>query len=376
MKSKHFIKELKIKNFKSIKDCNLQLKRVNIFVGKPNVGKSNFLEAITMLDSFYDDLEGLVRVDKLSDLFYMKNTTKPIQIESDSKAIIVTNRSFNKTSLEKFYVTKNKNTQELINELVSKNGYLDDKFNFEFIQNSLIYEKISRKLVGARNFGAGHSFNNSQHLRAELDENLDEIITNIKNYKYVNDTRLQNGNGINLQLPFGENLLNIIESNSEINDEMGKIAKEYGYIFYMDFDTNSYQFQKMIKNVGYKFDKLLLADTLKRYIFYFAAIKSNYDSIIVLEEPESHCYPKYIAKIGYEIMNSLSNQFFIATHSPYLIQEMMNDELKNDVAIHVCSFDLETSETKVRTLTENELKDISDYQVELFLSIEDYEYHG
>lgn len=40
----NFLDWVEIKNFKSIKDLRLDCKRVNIFIGKPNVGKSNILE--------------------------------------------------------------------------------------------------------------------------------------------------------------------------------------------------------------------------------------------------------------------------------------------------------------------------------------------
>jgi len=40
------IKTLEIKNFKSIKDLKLDLRRINIFIGEPNTGKSNILETM------------------------------------------------------------------------------------------------------------------------------------------------------------------------------------------------------------------------------------------------------------------------------------------------------------------------------------------
>ena len=45
------IEEIKIKNFKSIKDLTLNCNKINVFIGKPNVGKSNVLEAIGLLPS-------------------------------------------------------------------------------------------------------------------------------------------------------------------------------------------------------------------------------------------------------------------------------------------------------------------------------------
>ncbi|MGF2413915.1 MAG: AAA family ATPase, partial [Ferruginibacter sp.] len=44
------IDNIEIKNFKSIRDAKINdCSRVNIFIGYPNVGKSNILEAIGLL---------------------------------------------------------------------------------------------------------------------------------------------------------------------------------------------------------------------------------------------------------------------------------------------------------------------------------------
>lgn len=43
------LSELSIQNYKSIKKLDLDCKRINLFIGRPNVGKSNILEAISLL---------------------------------------------------------------------------------------------------------------------------------------------------------------------------------------------------------------------------------------------------------------------------------------------------------------------------------------
>ena len=43
------IKNLEIKNFKSIKHLKLDCKRINLFIGEPNTGKSNILETLGIL---------------------------------------------------------------------------------------------------------------------------------------------------------------------------------------------------------------------------------------------------------------------------------------------------------------------------------------
>jgi AAA15 family ATPase/GTPase len=50
----HFVEKLEIKNFKSIRDLTLTgFRRINLFIGRPNVGKSNLLEALGIFSVEY-----------------------------------------------------------------------------------------------------------------------------------------------------------------------------------------------------------------------------------------------------------------------------------------------------------------------------------
>ena len=83
------IENLQIKNFKSIKTLDLDCRRINLFIGEPNVGKSNILEAISFFsvpfhkneDKFLGDF---IRYENLSNLFYNQDLNKPIQIDCSS----------------------------------------------------------------------------------------------------------------------------------------------------------------------------------------------------------------------------------------------------------------------------------------------------
>ena len=45
----HFFEYIKIQNFKSLRAVELaDCSRINLFIGKPNVGKSNILEALSL----------------------------------------------------------------------------------------------------------------------------------------------------------------------------------------------------------------------------------------------------------------------------------------------------------------------------------------
>lgn len=84
---KNHITDLKIENFKSIKKAELDCRRINLIVGKPNVGKSNLLEGISMLGTKkYNQekfLNEYIRYNKFKELFYDANLKKRINIATD-----------------------------------------------------------------------------------------------------------------------------------------------------------------------------------------------------------------------------------------------------------------------------------------------------
>ena len=71
-----FIQNIQIKNFKSAKNVRFEdCKRINLLIGKPNVGKSNLLEALSIFCLPFlkylkkKDLQQFVRVENISELF-------------------------------------------------------------------------------------------------------------------------------------------------------------------------------------------------------------------------------------------------------------------------------------------------------------------
>ena len=70
-----FIRYVKIQNFKSIADLHLEdCRRINLFIGYPNVGKSNVLEALGLFSAPFlncaEDIHKLVRFEYDRELFY------------------------------------------------------------------------------------------------------------------------------------------------------------------------------------------------------------------------------------------------------------------------------------------------------------------
>ncbi len=65
-------KSFKIENFRGIKKCELtELKRINIFLGKNNCGKSSILEAIFLLTGYNNPILS-VNIDLFRNLGHNK----------------------------------------------------------------------------------------------------------------------------------------------------------------------------------------------------------------------------------------------------------------------------------------------------------------
>ncbi len=82
------IQNLKIQNFKNIKDLQIDCKRINIFIGKPNLGKSNLLEALSLYNARFDWHNDLfmrneIRYKSIPNLFPFNDIKQIINIESE-----------------------------------------------------------------------------------------------------------------------------------------------------------------------------------------------------------------------------------------------------------------------------------------------------
>ena len=88
------IKFLRIQNFKSIKDVTLHPRRVNLVIGEPNVGKSNLLEAMTLLGGItYEQTEkfmgSFIRYEEPRQLFYDNLVRNTIKVETDKDVAVL-----------------------------------------------------------------------------------------------------------------------------------------------------------------------------------------------------------------------------------------------------------------------------------------------
>ena len=126
------VNSVEIQNFKSIKNLTFEAKRINVFIGKPNVGKSNILEALTLLGPGYSSmkdpnyLKDFLRFEETSNLYYDDDINKDILVSAGDYFACL--KHFNEASDSYFLV--NTRERELLNILKNSNNsrLIHDKF--------------------------------------------------------------------------------------------------------------------------------------------------------------------------------------------------------------------------------------------------------
>jgi len=69
-----------------------------------------------------------------------------------------------------------------------------------------------------------------------------------------------------------------------------------------------------------------------------AAILSNQNAVLIFEEPEAHAYPPFIKQFSEKILESETNQFFLATHNPYILNTLLENDKNNEVNLFLVDY--------------------------------------
>jgi hypothetical protein len=76
-----------------------------------------------------------------------------------------------------------------------------------------------------------------------------------------------------------------------------------------------------------------------------------------------------MVEITQELIHSKNNQFFITTHSPFIVNDLLENAI-DDLAIFIV--DYQNHQTIVKGLTENELLEVYKYGIDLFMNYQIY----
>lgn len=336
------IKNLQINNYKSINHLELDCSRINILIGEPNSGKSNILEALDL--SFLSwmlhsngllEMGGYNKVD-IKNFFRAETVARLFHLGDLTKTISIAHQGF---SIDTYLRFNNEN----------------DKNVFEWSNSNMSITEFDNNFIPKKE---------SQYYSSP-----------IQPYRFKDNIQFHdNGNYFGKLMPvFGNNLLKVIQHNPGFRETIEHLTADYGFEINIDTERDELFIQLRVnKGLVYSVPYKAIADTFKRFLFYIAAIRYSNGSVITLDEPDAHSFPKYVSFLADEIIESKNKQFFIATHSPYLLNNLIENTPAADLAVFVCGYDKNKSETIVKKLSQEDLSELIDYGVDIFFNINKY----
>jgi predicted ATPase len=309
-----------IKGFKSVKDIHLDCKRINLFIGEPNSGKSNILEALGFL-SFCgrgDNLHDYVRFETVQHLFYDGI------VDPGCWAL----KCGGHTQIE----------------LAA--SYSNNMYQFSTAgQNPFL-----------------HLDHNGNVQRGSWKKELSFIrFYRVKTFEKMDAPELGG-----LLPPDGRNMVAQVYSSKELRRLVADYFEASGWLLVIKPHERKFEVQKQQEGVAIGLPFHITSDTLQRMVFYSVAIESNKESVLVFEEPEAHAFPYYTKHLGESIaLDENKNQYFIATHNPYLLTAIWEKSAAGDVAVFATYY--KDYETKVKPLTADDMAWL--FQADPFLGV-------
>ena len=367
------INTLYIQNFKSVRSAVLHPRRVNLIIGQPNVGKSTVLESMSLLGSFPFEqkkkfMRSFIRYEKPAQLFHDSLMANPIRVETDRDICLLGCQGsgsgkrfqygvFSQVAyrllraqlglplLEGRSKTRNGDDAQLLRRLydhLAAAGPLPEP--------GFLYSEFDKSGRLDKPGSGGHFLTSTPAWQPRA----------VKSYRFKRNVPLDRRYpDVSLRPPYGNNLVQVLESNSDLRQEFATLFADHNLRLRVRPDAGRFEVMKELDGLSFSYPYSSSGDTLQRFGFHLAAMESNRQTVILLEEPEAHSYPIYVTQLAERIATQQENQFFVTTHSP----QLFNDVLENmvpyenrvpELAVFVAYY--KDFQTKVRQLSDEEVR--------------------
>jgi AAA15 family ATPase/GTPase len=295
---------------------------VNVFIGEPNSGKSNVLEALTLLSKEgIAKVRELARVQQPADLFFDREVERELEVAAEPGIIL---------------------------RMKFQNG------NF-VVSGSISGEQMKATLDQSANFAL---------------KSGDISNTSVRCYHY---RALNKGDWINthyghLLPPYGTNLPALLYTNKVLRDSISAFFKSKGFRLELRPQDNEILMSKEVDDVLYSFPFESISETMKRIVFYKAALESNENAVLIFDEPEANTFPLFTKYLAERIALDATNQFFFSTHNPYVLMNIIEKTPQAELAVYATR--MRNYRTELHRFTPENCEEALDLGMDLFLNLD------
>ncbi|SRR6266480_1360289 len=311
---------VKIQNFKSVRGLEFSPKRVNVFIGEPNTGKSNLVEALAVFsEGIYENsdiFQDVLRFKTVADLFFDHDLSETVRVLSDG---------------------------------------LDWSLKLESTQFNGTY-------LASNTSGAKFSLTHSGQLQIFQYPEPRTRYYRFKTLSNFNESRFGT-----LRAPYGSNLVALLTTNKRLGRLVDDLFWERGLRLLIDPEKNELNLAKVVERRLYSYSYPTISETLRRIVFFMAILETNRNSVLLLDEPEANTFPFYTTYLAERIALDESNQFFLTTHNPYVLGSLVGKTPVKDLAVFVTV--MEEFCTRLKPISAEGLSRILEYGPDAFLNL-------
>jgi predicted ATPase len=318
-----------IQNFKSVRDLKFGTKRVNLFIGEPNTGKTNILEALALFsDGVHvpEVFNEVFRFRSVAELFTDQQVSDPVKINT-SRCLC----------------------------FLSFSGQ-----QFAFVTNAVGDGTNGPNYVSYLN-GSGDFIEQSSPQDRDLHYG-------VKYYRFKSGAGVAEPEIGVLNPPFGTNLASILKTNKGLRSRVSDLFRSRNFRLEIRPVENELRIAKEMDGELFSFPYDSVSETWRRIVFYMAVLETNQNSTILLDEPEANTFPFYTAYLAERIALDETNQFFVTTHNPYILSSIVGKTPVKDLAVFVAN--MENFCTNVKLASVEGLSKILDYGPDAFLNLD------
>ena len=269
---------LTVKNFGVLKDVNIELNKINLFIGENGSGKSVLAKLITIVTSF----------DKYSDIFFDEFSKFDINFIDNDTFIELTDNNYIIFTIKNKEIIFNDKVLETISNIDKTKEFLNTLENPDNISIDEIMPKrfISQYIPAERN------------LVSLLNKSIYSLITS--------------------DIPLPKNLLNFAGQYEKARNNIKELELLGMKFKSQNADDRIYYNEDEFLPLEYSSSGIQTALPLYLTLKYFNKKHNN----IIIEEPEQNLYPKAQMDTTKYIIENSSENLYLMTHSPYVLSTL------------------------------------------------------
>jgi AAA ATPase domain/AAA domain, putative AbiEii toxin, Type IV TA system len=314
---------VQIQNYKSIRELKFDASRVNVFIGEPNSGKSNIIEALSFFaEGALSNFKEVFRFKSLADLFFDQKVSKGLRVQ------------FGRWEF-------------------------DFKFKETAYQGQFLEEVDPATKIPKGGVGANHQ---------NLTSFTSSALTPVRFYSFKGLNLFSNSQPGDLNPPFGDNLVAVLYTNEELRQRIGSIVRQKGFRLHLKPTENELMITKDLQDELYSYPWKSVSETIQRVVFFMAVLETNKGKTLLFDEPETNTFPFYTKYLAERIALDETNQFFITTHNPYLLSSIVEKTPKDKLAVFVTR--MEKFETIVKRVPEKNLPELLELDADAFFNLD------